>query len=185
MRILFGFAPFIVFALLSRVAPVDVSLWAAAIVSAALVFREKLAGRSIKILEAGTFLLFALLGIYTSLTHGAWDIPTVRSFVDGGLLLIILLSLALRRPFTLQYAREQVPAAVQTSPTFVRTNYVITAVWAAAMAIVVLADLAMHFVTILPAKMDTLAIIAALVGAFWFSDWYPEQIRKRKEDLPA
>ncbi|MFZ0663730.1 MAG: hypothetical protein WAM66_13625 [Acidobacteriaceae bacterium] len=183
MRILLGFAPFIVFALLSRYVPASVSLWAAAAVSAALVLREKIRGRSIKILETGTFVLFALLGLYISLTHGAWDIPTVRSVVDGGLLFIILLSLLIRRPFTLQYAREQVPAAAQSSPTFVRTNYIITTAWALAMAIIVVADLAMHFVTRLPVRVEVAVIVAALGGAFWFSKWYPKT--KHSPHAPA
>ncbi len=178
MGVLLGFAPFIVFALLSRFIPANTSLWAAAAVSAALVLREKLRGRSMKILEAGTFVLFALLGLYTHFTHGAWDIPTVRSVVDGGLFLIILLSLLVRRPFTLQYAREQVPAAAHSSPTFVRTNYIITTVWALGMAIIVISDLAMHFVAGLPVQVDIVAIVGALGGAFWFTKWYPKQIRK-------
>lgn len=174
MRILLGFAPFIVFALLSRYVPASVSLWAAAAVSAGLVLRERLSRRSMKILETGTCILFALLGICTSLTHGAWDIPTVRAVVDGGLLLIILLSMVIRRPFTLQYAREQVSAAVQSSPTFVRTNYIITSIWALAMALIVAADLAMHFATGIPVQVEIVVIVAALGGAFWFSKWYPK-----------
>lgn len=179
MGIFLGFAPFIAFVLLSRFVPASLSLWAAAAVSAALVLREKLRGRSIKILEAGTFVLFALLGIYTSLTHGTWDTPIVRCVVDGGLLLIILLSLLAYRPFTLQYAREQVHAAVQNSPTFVRTNYIITTIWALAMAIIVVADLAMHFVTGLPLRVGVAAIVVALGGAFWFTKWYPKQVHRR------
>ncbi|MGA7521218.1 MAG: hypothetical protein WBW84_01975 [Acidobacteriaceae bacterium] len=173
MRILLGFAPFIVFALLSRFVSASVSLWAAAAVSAALVLREKLGGRSMKILETGTCILFALLGLYTSFTHGAWDIPTVRSVVDGGLLFIILLSLLIRHPFTLQYAREQVSATVQSSPTFVQTNYIITSVWALAMAVIVAADLAMHFISRLPVQVEVVVIVGALGGALWFSKWYP------------
>lgn len=184
MGILLGFGPFIIFVLLSRFVPASVSLWAAAAMSGILVVREKLRGHSIKILEAGTFALFALLGLYTSFTHGAWDIPTVRSVVDGGLLFIIVLSLFVRRPFTLQYAREQVPAAAQSSPTFVRTNYIITTVWALAMAIVVIADLAMHFVTRLPVQMEIVAIVGALGGAFWFTKWYPKQIHPVKRESP-
>jgi hypothetical protein len=183
MRILLGFAPFIVFALLSRYVPASVSLWAAAAVSAGLVLRERLSRRSMKILETGTCILFALLGIYTSLTHGACDIPTVRSVVDGGLLLIILLSMLIRRPFTVQYAREQVSAAVQNSPTFVRTNYIITSIWALAMAFIVAADLAMHFATRIPVQLEIVVIVAALGGAFWFSKWYPKT--KHPQHAPA
>jgi hypothetical protein len=181
MGVLLGFAPFITFALLSRFVPANVSLWSGAAVSAVLIVREKLRGRSLKILEVGTFILFAFLGLYASLTHDVWDIPIVRSVVDGGLLLIIVLSLLARRPFTLQYAREQVPPETQSSPTFIRTNYIITTIWALAMAIIVIADLVMHFVTSLPVQVEAAAIVAALGGAFWFTKWYPQQLRKLKE----
>jgi hypothetical protein len=181
MGVLLGFAPFVAFAVLSRFAAPGLSLWAAAVVSALLIVRRKMRGGSMKILEIGTFILFALLGIYASVRGSGWDIPIVRTVVDGGLLLIILLSVLVGRPFTLQYAREQVSAAVQGSPTFIKTNYIITAVWALAMAILVIADLAMHFVPTLPVRLEIVAILAALGGAFWFTKWYPEQLREPKK----
>src|ERR1700733_10588109 len=140
MGVLLGFAPFVAFALLSRFVPASISLWSAAAVSAMLILRQKTRGGSMKILEVGTFVLFAALGTYALVRGNIWDIPTVRSVVDGGLLLIILLSVVVGRPFTLQYAREQVSASVQDSPRFIRTNYIITAIWALAMAVIVLAD---------------------------------------------
>jgi hypothetical protein len=178
MAILVGFAPYIVFALLTRFAPASLSLLGAALFSAALVLREKIYRRSMKILEAGTVVLFALLGLYASFTHAALNIPAVRSVVDGGLFLIITLSLFVERPFTLQYAREQVPAEIQTSPAFVKANYVITSLWAGAMAVVVGADLTMYFVPGVPLWLEIAAIICALGGAFWFTNWYPEHRQK-------
>ena len=57
-----------------------------------------------------------------------WSVVGVRALVDAGLLLIVLVSMAIGRPFTLQYAREQVAPEFWNSPEFVRTNYVITAI---------------------------------------------------------
>jgi hypothetical protein len=93
MSILLGFAPFVAFAMLSRFVSPSVSLCAAAAVSAAIILRQKIRGGSIKILEIGTFILFAALGIYASVRVSGWDIPIVRTVVDGGLLLIILFSM--------------------------------------------------------------------------------------------
>ncbi len=179
MGILLGFAPFIIFAVLSRFVAASISLWAAAATSATLIMRQKMLGSSMKILEIGTFFLFAVLGIYAAVNGGGWDIPIVRTVVDGGLFLIILLSMLVRRPFTLQYAREQAPASVQSSPTFIKTNYILTAVWALAMAIVVITDLTMHFLPDLPLRLEIVVMLAALGGAFWFTKWYPGQLRKQ------
>ena len=165
MQIVLSFGPFIVFALLTRVTGVDMSLWAAAILSAALIARNRMAGGSIKILEAGTVLLFGLLALYATATQVQWSIPFVRIVVDSGLVAIVLISILIRQPFTLQYAREAAPAEVQASPAFLRVNYVISAVWAFALAIVVCADLAMEFAPGVRIWAETVVLVAALAGA--------------------
>jgi hypothetical protein len=180
MQMLLAFVPFVVFALLTRVTGVDLSLWAAAAVSLGLVVRDRVAaGGSIKVLEAGTVLLFGSLALYTTLTQAQWSIVGVRIVVDVGLLAIIVASMAFRRPFTLQYARQQVSAEVQNSPLFWHVNYTITAVWAAAMAVVVAVDLALECVPDMPLWIGTLVLVAALYGAFYFTRWYPAHRTRR------
>ena len=98
--------------------------------------------------------------------------------MDSGLLIIILVSMAVRQPFTLQYAREQVPLNVQSTTGFRKANYVITAVWALAFVVVVAADLAMDHLPALPIWIDTAVLVAALAAAAWFTRWYPEQGRR-------
>src|SRR5579863_10106937 len=122
LRIVFGFIPFIVFALLTRVTSIDLSLWTAAAVASFFVARGRLAGASFKILEVGTVALFTGLGLFTAVTQTHWSLPFVRLVVDAGLLAIIVSSIVIRQPFTLQYAREQVPAEVQKSPIFLQVN---------------------------------------------------------------
>ena len=65
--------------------------------------------------------------------------------MDSGLLLIVLISIALRQPFTLQYAQERVAPEMWSEPGFLRTNYVITAAWAAALALLIVADLVLAY----------------------------------------
>jgi len=89
----------------------------------------------------------------------------------------VLVSLALRQPFTLQYAREQVPPELWGSPRFVRANYIITAVWAAAFAVLVIADLVLLYLPQVPHRVGIVATILALVGAFKFTSWYPNRKR--------
>ena len=178
MQIILGFAPFIAFALLTRVAGVDVSLWAAAVVAAALAARTRLNGGSTKILEVGTVVVFGLLALSATLTHSTWSLPLARAAVDAGLLAIVALSIAMRQPFTLQYAREQVSPEVQSSPLFLRVNIAISAVWGLAFAINLAADLAMEYAPGAPLWLDVAAGLGALVGAIRFTQWYPVQARR-------
>jgi hypothetical protein len=180
MGILLAFAPFIVFALIDRWAGSTEGLVVGALVSIALITRDVItAGRSPKILEIGTAALFCALALYAMFGTPTWSVVGVRLCVDTGLLVIVLVSMAIGRPFTLQYAREQVAAEKQASPEFVRTNYVITGVWALAFAVMVAAELALLYIANVPHQLGILAIIAALVGAVKFTGWYPEYVKQK------
>ena len=75
-----------------------------------LCLRMRRRGESVKILEIGSLVLFGLLvRVYAGSAAPPWTVATVRLAVDAGLLAIVLVSLAIGRPFTLQYARERVP----------------------------------------------------------------------------
>jgi hypothetical protein len=178
MGILLAFAPFIVFALADLLVGATVGLIAGAAVSAALLLRDAMTpGRSPKILEIGTTILFGALALYAIFGGPSWSIVGVRLCVDLGLLLIVLISMALRRPFTLQYAREQVSAEFWNSPQFLRTNYVITAAWALAFLVLVSADLILLYVPALPPRIGVIATIVALIAAIKFTGWYPQRVR--------
>jgi hypothetical protein len=178
MAILLAFAPFIVFALLERYVGPLAGLAAAALLSAALLMRDRMTtGRAPKILELGTLILFVALALYAAFGRPTWSIIGVRLCVDVGLLLIVLVSVAVGRPFTLQYAREQVAPEFWARPEFVRANYVITATWALAFAVIVIADLALLYAPGAPRPVGVIAIILALVGAVKFTNWYPARVR--------
>jgi len=146
MNILASFAPFIAFAVLIHFGQTSLALWAAAVIAAALIVRDGvLAGKSIKILDAGTVLLFGLLAVFSTISGQAWTIPVVRLVVDCGLLLIVLASIAIGTPFTIQYAREMVPENLWSTPEFFAINRNITLAWAAAFAVMIAADLIMIF----------------------------------------
>jgi hypothetical protein len=68
--------------------------------------------KSQKILEIGTAILFGGLALYAVLGGPVWSILGVRLRVDVGLFLMVLTTLIVGKPFTLQYAREQVPESL-------------------------------------------------------------------------
>lgn len=179
MNILLGFAPFFVFAALSRVAGLFPGLLAAAAVSAALLLRARLRGESAKILELGSLLLFLGLAGWVAVRHATPSLVAVRLTVDAGLFLIVLASLLAGRPFTLQYAREQVAPDLWTHPAFLHANRAITAVWDGALLVNVLADLLFVFRPDVPRALGALLVVAALGTAAGFTRWYPDHLRRR------
>lgn len=183
MGMLLAFAPFIAFTLVDRMIGASEGLLAGAAVSAALLARDWIsADRSPKILEIGTFVLFAGLALYSFIGRPAWSIVGVRLCVDAGLLVIVLVSLTVGRPFTLQYAKETVAPELWSSPQFARTNKVITAAWAVAFALLVVADIAMLATPEAPHRFGIILTIAAFVGAVKFTDLYPRSTGPQKTE---
>jgi hypothetical protein len=179
MSILLGLLPFLVCFVLMRLVGPTAGLIAAFVASLALSLRMLWRNESVKIFEIGSLILFAVLVTYTVLAAPRWTVASVRLAVDGELLGIVVVSLAIGRPFTLQYARERVPEQFWVSPIFLSTNRKITLVWAMTFAVLVAADGAAEYVAAIPLWVDITASIVAFVGAVWFSRWYPNVVRRR------
>src|SRR3954468_4961431 len=184
MTIFLILAPFGSFAALMRVASAAASLFTGAAVAAAIIGYEVFRGRSVKMLAAGAVIMFSALGSYISLVDGDWSATEVRLAVDIGTLAIALGSIAMRFPFTLQYAREAVDAETMRLPGFLRANYIITWAWAGAFALMLLANVLTVYVPGLPFWVALAIGLLARNGALYFTRWYP-QYRRAKYALPA
>ena len=173
MRLLMALSPFLIFIALDRLISVDAGLFAAAGTSAALLLIDSLLRRRrAKILELGTLILFSTVAAYVALSGTRWSVASVRLVVDIGLLLIVIGSMLIGQPFTIQYAREQLPDHLRHDPNFIGVNYIITAAWAAAFAVMVAVDTAWVLV---PGFSPTIVLIvscAAIFCAFRFPYWY-------------
>jgi len=179
MSILLSLSPFAVFFALMRLVSPIAGLAGGFAASLLLCLDMRRRGHSVKILEIGSLVLFAALATCTWLTATAWTVARVRLAVDSGLLAIVMVSLAIGRPFTLPYARERVPEALWASPIFFSTNRIISAVWGLAFAVLVAADATAEYVPAVPLWIDVVASVAAFAGAVWFTRVYPEAVRRR------
>ena len=179
MNVLLGLSPFIVFFVLMRSVSPTVGLAGALVTSALLVLRMRLRRESLKILEVGSLALFGLLIVYTLAARPQWTVATVRLAVDVGLLAIVVISLAVGRPFTLQYAREQVAEQFWNTPQFMAVNRAISSVWGACFLVMVLADVAAEYVAAIPIWVDVAASVLAFVAAVTFTRLYPARVRRQ------
>jgi hypothetical protein len=93
---------------------------------------------------------------------------------NGAIALIILLSIVSGVPFTLQYAREQVPAAVWQTAAFYSTCLTISWVWFAAMLVMTLGSVLGHVWTDMPVWLHWVIPIVTFTAAIRFTKWFPE-----------
>ncbi len=178
MGILLGFVPFILFALLTSVS-VSLALWVAFAAAFAIGIRDFAHTQILRVLDVGSVILFGLLALYAGFIQPSLSIQDVRLVIDCGLLLIALVSMAIRNPFTLQYAREQTPPEFWHTPLFLRTNYIITAVWSLAFAVTTAADATATFNKRFPLSLDIAVGLGALACAVIFTARYPVHVRSR------
>ena len=101
------------------------------------------------------------------------------------MLAIALMSLAIRRPFTLQYALEVVDAETAKLPGFMRANYIITWAWTGAFVLMMAANVLMIYVPGLPLWSGLAIVFAARNSAVYFTKWYPEHRRAKYAAHPA
>jgi hypothetical protein len=183
MTIFLVLAPYGVFTVAMLTVSAPVSLLLAAATCLAVIAIDAVRGRQVKILGAGSAVVFAGIAGYLLLVDASLSGWVVRLGVDTGIFLISLGSLVLRRPFTLQYALESVPAEIAAMPGFLRANYVITAAWTAATALMAAGNIAMIYVPGLPLWTGLAIAFAARNCAIYFTKWYPEY-RRIKDGRP-
>jgi hypothetical protein len=184
MTIFLILAPYGAFATLMLVTSAAVSLFAAAATCLMVMAYDAFRGRSTKILGAGSVILFLALGSYLTLVDSSLSGSAVKLTIDAGVLAISLASLAIRQPFTLQYAREAVDPETAKLPDFLRANYVITWAWSAAFLLMAVANVLMIYVPGLPLWSGLAIAFAARNTAVYFTRWYP-QYRRTKFAAPA
>jgi hypothetical protein len=173
MSIFLILAPYGAFTLLMLVSSAVASLFMAAAICLMVIAYDLLGRRSIKLLGAGSAILFAALGGYLALVDSTLSGSAVKLVVDTGILAISLLSLAIRRPFTLQYAREMVDAETAGLPGFVTANYVMTWAWTAAYLLMATANVLLIYIPRLPLWAGIAVAFTARNSAVYFTRWYP------------
>ncbi|MBR1219836.1 hypothetical protein JQ557_17645 [Bradyrhizobium sp. U87765 SZCCT0131] len=179
------FLPFLTLGVLSWIATVTVSLFGGAGVALALIVFERARGRSAKILNIATAVLLGGLGLAMVLLDGGLTPATIRVSISAGLLLVALTSIALRFPFTLQYAREEVAPEVMAMPTFLRTNYILTWAWVGAFVLMLVADIVSVWWPSAPLWIGVAATFASRNAAVQFTKWYTQRARARAAQMQA
>src|SRR4051794_2800075 len=160
-------SPFIVAAGLLPFTSASVSLFAGCALALGMICFDLWQGRQVKALGAGAVVVFAALGVHQGLIEHEWSDFSIRLTIDLGMLAVALASIALRLPFTLQYAREQVHAETMAEPEFLRINYILSWAWVAAMVLMLIADILMIYFPALPMWSGLVAIYLARNAAVY------------------
>jgi hypothetical protein len=176
-----SFAPWILYAALSSL-DWRVGMCAAAVAAAALLL-DSARKRDLDLLGEVTCAFFVVMAAVSLSDPRSAVQHWVCALAAGTLAAVALVSLAVRRPFTLALARRETPREYWTSPFFMHVNIVISAVWAAAFtcsatACAVVVSYA-HANTTLLIAIQVLAFVAPLL----FTKSYTERAKAHGAQL--
>ena len=177
-----GLSPWIVYSLVAGPSRLEVSALAALGLAVTFFLIGRMRGQGVKLLELFDIVFFAGTAIFVFVASDSthhWLELWGGEVANVALVVFALGSIAVRQPFTLQYAKESAPKEMWTNPVFLHVNYVLTWVWAVAFIIGAASGFYGDAVLDNSNNMWTGWVIqtAALIVAAQFTAWYPRYAR--------
>ena len=114
-----------------------------------------------------------------------WTAIHMGILANGALAAGTWMSIVLKRPFTLEYAREHTEPSLWNSPSFLRTNYILTSMWAVTFTINAGLSWQRRVRPMMPGWAYEITSYFLLVLASVMSPWYPQYVRRRRQTSSA
>lgn len=184
-----GIAPWIIMSLFTGPGTFEISVLIAFALSLATFILSRRSGGTFKLMEIFDLLFFAgfaVVGIVASAGTISWLETWAGEITNISLFAFVLITIVIRQPFTLQYAKEETDPQYWSSPTFLSINYTISWVWAAAFAWQSLMGFFGDYVLDNSNNFWTgwVLQIAALVFAIAFTEYWPDHASAKAQGEP-
>lgn len=179
MSIFFSLVPWIIFWVFLTLRMIEAAALGGFAFALIVIFFDVWKKRSMKVLQLGTVVFFLVIAIAAYVVDldllGRW----VNSSGSIALALIVLISIVIKKPFTLQYAKESTPEEYWESPTFIHVNYVISWAWCLMMSIN--AILSVLFTTVMPVDtwINWVVSLSCFGAAMAFTEIYRNYLKKK------
>ena len=113
--------------------------------------------------------------------NNMWTAQHMGIIANGALAMGTWLTIVLRKPFTLDYAREHTDPSLWNNPLFIRTNTVIAATWCLVFTInAILAWGKLEHFILSDLGYEVISY-TLLIGTAAFTSWYPDYVHRGRE----
>jgi hypothetical protein len=186
-----GIAPWILLSVLSGPGRFEVAAAGALAVSLLTLGLGKWRGmpaHSLEIVGIAYFAVLVVVGLFAPDNIIRWLDDWAGALSNIVLTVFVVLTMLVRKPFTLSYAKAEAPPEVWDEPGFLRLNTVITAAWAAAFAVSAASSVIGMLVLHDNDNMWTAWVVplAATFFAVAFTEVYPDRVIARETgETPA
>lgn len=118
--------------------------------------------------------------IFIMLSKQVWLIDHVAVMSNGYLAIIVLTSLLINKPFTIEYAKEQVDKALWHNEKFILINSIISTAW----LIYFIINFAFNLISTYLYHINTIVIVCVQLVLLWFviqitkkfPNWYIQRL---------
>lgn len=184
LKLLLGFAPWISFLIIAQGSMFRLKVGLVVALVLSVIIGVTRLHRGVILWVGLAFFTYASVAVV--MLDDMWTAQHMGILANGALAACAWLTIAFKKPFTLDYARDHTDPTLWDNPVFIRTNIIITSVWAAAFtANTILAwGKMIHF--ILPEWAYEVCSYSLLIAAVAYTTWYPAHIRRarQRQNLP-
>lgn len=188
LKVIFGFLPWILyFSLLGATAHQhEIAILSAIAANLLFDFRELAKGF---ILSWGTLIFFLVLLILEMVIPNSWIELHGNLIANIGLGAIVWLSILIKKPFTIQYAKEQVAKEFWETPAFYKINLIISIFWGISFLLSVAINLLRLYSIIhnnlVYQILSYAPSLVAIILTKQFPDWYRNRYANRMIEQSA
>ena len=178
LKLMLSFAPWLSFLIIARDTLLRVEIGLSVALALTVVMGVLRLNRGIILWVSLTF--FAAATVSVIVLNDAWTLQYLGVLANGALALAAWLTVALGKPFTLDYAKDQVDPSLWNEPHFIRTNVLMTVLWASAFTVSAVLAFGKLEQAVLSELAYDLVSYAILIAAAIFTVLYPEHVHRMR-----
>lgn len=182
--LMLSFAPWLILKIISDL-PLGnpLTMLRIAIVTAVLVaLYQSRKSKTRGLLYWGNLFFFALSFLLVVVFPQMWFIAKMGLFAQLMLNIITWGSMLIKKPFTMDYAKQYVPQELWKNPVFLRKNYIITGVWGCYFLLGLLSEEIRIYEPGINHGLIEIVDNVAMLGAVFFTSLYSKHKKRPPED---
>jgi dienelactone hydrolase len=152
--VIVGFAPWIVYWILSGNTKISTAVLVALALSVLNNANQYRRDHALIALEAGTTVWFAVALVLSYTVSDEWLLRWMSPLSNGAFFAVMLTTALIKKPFTVQYAKQTTPPEIWDTPGFMYVNWALTWVWIAATGL-------MTVISMVPSLVDSNASLTS------------------------
>ncbi len=177
-KLLFSFAPWLAFMFIAHGSLLRLKIGLAVALALSVVMGLMGLHRGVILWAGLAFFVYATVAVL-GFEH-MWTVTHMGVLAHGTLALSTWYTLAIGKPFTLEYAKDHAPREMWTHPAFIATNNLLTGVWGTVFTLGALIAWLKMTVKVDPEWLYEVANYSLMVGCMAFTTRYPEWIKQRR-----